>query len=166
MKIFKWMSSFLVLLCLTHTAHADSQALCPFKVLNSGTLTGIYNGAQCGDMYYGAFQYDSVEFIFMSADPDQLDREMGKEGNRVSVNYNVQQFWNVYGEECSGMEVYKGGHFIESHTKENASAQDSLLSAEYAQDMEKSGGITVAMQDCLTAEDERIEAMLNTTYKK
>lgn len=60
----------------------------------------------------------------------------------------------------------KSGHVIEPHTRENASAQDSLLSAEYAQCMEKSGGVTVAMQDCLAAEDERIEALLNTTYKK
>ena len=49
---------------------------------------------------------------------------------------------------------------------QNASAQDSLLSAEYAQCMEKSGGVTVEMKDCLTAEDERIEALLNATYKK
>ena len=102
----------------------------------------------------------------MIADPDQLDRELGKGGNRVSVNYDVQQFWNVYGEECSRMEVYKSGHVIEPHSKENASAQDSLLSAEYAQCMEKSGGVTVEMKDCLTAEDERIEALLNATYKK
>ena len=32
--------------------------------------------------------------------------------------------------------------------------------------MEKSDGVTVVTQDCLTAEDERIEALLNTTYKK
>ena len=102
----------------------------------------------------------------MIADPDRLDRELGKEGNRVSVNYNVQQFWNVYGEECSRMEVYKSGHVTEQHTKENASTQNALLSAEYAQCMEKSGGVTVAMQDCLTVEYERMEALLNTTYKK
>lgn len=41
-----------------------------------------------------------------------------------------------------------------------------LLGAEYVQCLEKSDGVTVAMQDCLTAEDERIEALLNTTYKK
>ena len=103
----------------------------------------------------------------MIADPDRLDRELGKEGNRVSVNYDVQQFWNVYGEECSRMEVYKSGHVIQQqYIKGNASTEDSLLSAEYAQCMEKSDDVTVAMQDCLTAEDERIEALLNTTYKK
>lgn len=32
--------------------------------------------------------------------------------------------------------------------------------------MEKSGGVTVEMKDCLTAEDERIEALLNTTYQQ
>ncbi len=32
--------------------------------------------------------------------------------------------------------------------------------------MEKSDGVTVAMQDCLTAEDERVEALLNTTYQQ
>ena len=117
-------------------------------------------------MCYGAFQLDSGESVFMIADPDQLDRELGEEGNRVSVNYDVQQFWNVYGEECSRMEVYKSGYVIEPHSEENASAQDSLLSAEYAQCMEKSGGVTVEMKDCLTAEDERIEALLNTTYQQ
>lgn len=166
MKIFKWMNFSFVLLCLASSVYADSEALCPSKILDSGTLTGVYKGSQCGDMCYGAFQLDSGESVFMIADPDRLDRELGKEGNRVSVNYDVQQFWNVYGEECSRMEVYKSGHVIEQHTEGNASAPDSLLSAEYAQCMEKSDGVTVAMQDCLTAEDERIEALLNTTYKK
>ena len=166
MRTLKWIGPFLVLLCLAHNVHADSQTLCPSKVLDSGTLTGVYKGSQCGDMCYGAFQLDSGESVFMIADPDQLDRELGKGGNRVSVNYDVQQFWNVYGEECSRMEVYKSGHVIEPHSKENASGQDSLLSAEYAQCMEKSGGVTVEMKDCLTAEDERIEALLNATYKK
>ncbi len=166
MKIFKWMNFSFVLLCLTSNVYADSEALCPSKILDSGTLTGVYKGSQCGDMCYGAFQLDSGESVFMIADPDRLDRELGEEGNRVSVNYDVQQFWNVYGEECSRMEVYKSGHVIEQPTEGNASAQDSLLSAEYAQCMQKSDGVTVAMQDCLTAEDERIEALLNTTYKK
>lgn len=166
MRTLKWIGPFLVLLCLTPNAYADSEALCPSKVLDSGTLTGVYKGSQCGDMCYGAFQLDSGESVFMIADPDQLDRELGEEGNRVSVNYDVQQFWNVYGEECSRMEVYKSGYVIEPHSEENASAQDSLLSAEYAQCMEKSGGVTVEMKDCLTAEDERIEALLNTTYQQ
>ena len=166
MKIFKWMNFSFVLLCLTSNVYADSEALCPSKILDSGTLTGVYKGSQCGDMCYGAFQLDSGESVFMIADPDQLDRELGKEGNRVSVNYDVQQFWNVYGEECSRMEVYKSGHVIEQPTEGNASAQDSLLSAEYAQCMQKSDGVTVAMQDCLTAEDERVEALLNTTYQQ
>ena len=166
MKIFKWIDFSFVLLCFASNVYADSEALCPSKVLDNGTLTGVYKGSQCGDMCYGAFQIDSGESVFMIADPDQLDRELGKEGNRVSVNYDVQQFWNVYGEECSRMEVYRSGHVIEQHTEGNVSAQDSLLSAEYAQCMEKSDGVTVAMQDCLTAEDERMEALLNATYKK
>lgn len=161
MKIFKWMNFSFVLLCLTSNVYADSEALCPSKILDSGTLTGVYKGSQCGDMCYG-----SGESVFMIADPDRLDRELGEEGNRVSVNYDVQQFWNVYGEECSRMEVYKSGHVIEQHTEGNASAPNSLLSAEYAQCMEKSDGVTVAMQDCLTAEDERVEALLNTTYQQ
>mgnify|MGYP003287995414 FL=1 len=166
MRTPKWIGPFLVLLCLTPNAYADSEALCPSKVLDSGTLTGVYKGSQCGDMCYGAFQLDSGESVFMLADPDQLDQELGEEGNRVSVNYDVQQFWNVYGEECSRMEVYKSGHVIQQPTQGNASTQNSLLSAEYAQCMEKSGGVTVAMQDCLTAEEERMEALLNATYKK
>lgn len=166
MKTLKWIGPFLVLFCFTPNAYAGSEALCPSKVLDNGILTGVYKGSQCGDMCYGAFQLDSGESVFMIADPDQLDRELGEEGNRVSVNYDVQQFWNIYGEECSRMEIYKSGHVIEPHSKETASAQDSLLSAEYAQCMEKSGGVTVEMKDCLTAEDERIEALLNTTYQQ
>ena len=163
MRTLKWIGPLFVLLCLTPNAYADSEALCPSKVLDSGTITGVYKGSQCGDMCYGAFQLDSGESVFMLADPDQ---ELGEEGNRVSVNYDVQQFWNVYGEECSRMEVYKSGHVIQQPTEGNASTQNSLLSAEYAQCMEKSGGVTVAMQDCLTAEDERVEALLNTTYQQ
>ena len=49
------------------------------------TITGVYKGSQCGDMCYGAFQLDSGESVFMLADPDQLDQELGEEGNRVSV---------------------------------------------------------------------------------
>ena len=166
MRSLKWIGPFLVLFCVAHNTYADSEALCPSKILDRGTLTGVYKGSQCGDMCYGAFRLDSGESVFMIADPDRLDRELGKEGNRVSVNYDVQQFWNVYGEECSRMEVYKSGHVIEQHTEGNASAPNSLLSAEYAQCMEKSDGVTVAMQDCLTAEDERVEALLNTTYQQ
>ena len=166
MRTLKWIGPLFVLLCLTPNAYADSEALCPSKVLDSGTITGVYKGSQCGDMCYGAFQLDSGESVFMLADPDQLDQELGEEGNRVSVNYDVQQFWNVYGEECSRMEVYKSGHVIQQPTQGNASTQNSMLSAEYAQCMEKSGGVTVAMQDCLTAEEERMEALLNATYKK
>lgn len=166
MRSLKWIGPFLMLFCVTHNTYADSEPLCPSKILDSGTLTGVYKGSQCGDMCYGAFQLDSGESVFMIADPDQLDRELGEEGNRVSVNYDVQQFWNVYGEECSRMEVYKSGHVIGQHAEEKTSAQNSLLSAEYAQCMEKSDGVTVAMQDCLTAEDERVEALLNTTYQQ
>ena len=166
MRCLKWIGPFLVLFCVAHNTYADSEALCPSKILDRGTLTGVYKGSQCGDMCYGAFQLDSGESVFMIADPDRLDRELGEEGNRVSVNYDVQQFWNVYGEECSRMEVYKSGHVIEQHTEGKASAPNSLLSAEYAQCMEKSDGVTVAMQDCLTAEDERVEALLNTTYQQ
>ena len=98
-----------MLLCLTPNAYAGSGTLCPSKVLDSGTLTGVDKGSQCGDMCYGAFQLASGESVVMIADPDRLDRELGEEGNRVSVNYDVQQFWNVYGEECSRMEVSRAG---------------------------------------------------------
>ena len=78
MKIFKWMNFSFVLLCLTSNVYADSEALCPSKILDSGTLTGVYKGSQCGDMCYGAFQLDSGESVFMIADPDRLDRELGE----------------------------------------------------------------------------------------
>lgn len=41
-----------------------------------------------------------------------------------------------------------------------------LLGAEYVQCMEKSDGVTVAMQDCLTAEDERMKPFSTLRTKK
>lgn len=69
-----------MLLCLTPNAYAGSGTLCPSKVLDSGTLTGVYKGSQCGDMCYGAFQLDSGESVFMIADPDRLDPGAGRGG--------------------------------------------------------------------------------------
>ncbi|WP_027994660.1 lysozyme inhibitor LprI family protein [Simplicispira psychrophila] len=46
-----------------------------------------------------------------------------------------------------------------------ASAQDAALSPQYATCMDQSGGVTVGMIDCTTAETSRQDARLNRAYK-
>lgn len=47
-----------------------------------------------------------------------------------------------------------------------ASAQDAALSPQYASCMDKSGGVTMNMIDCIVAETSRQDARLNRVYKK
>lgn len=46
-----------------------------------------------------------------------------------------------------------------------ASAQDAALSPQYAACMDKSGGVTMGMIDCITAETSHQDARLNRAYK-
>ena len=47
-----------------------------------------------------------------------------------------------------------------------ASAQDAALSPQFASCMDKSGGITIGMIECIGAETSRQDARLNRVYKK
>ena len=46
-----------------------------------------------------------------------------------------------------------------------ASAQDAALSPQFASCMDKSGGITIGMIECIVAETSRQDARLNRAYK-
>ena len=47
-----------------------------------------------------------------------------------------------------------------------ASAQDAALSPQYASCIDKSGGVTMGMIDCIVTETSRQDARLNRVYKK
>lgn len=106
---------FSILLFFVGNAFAASEGLCPKKILDRGTLRGVFLGTQCEDFCYAAFRLDSDEQVVMFADPDIVEKQLGKEGNYVEVSYTVEQFWIDLGNECTRSEVYTEGKIIKNN---------------------------------------------------
>lgn len=111
----KFYATFLILVFFVGNAFAASEELCPKKVLDKGTLRGVFLGTQCEDFCYAAFRLDSDEQVVMFADPDIVEKQLGKEGNYVEVSYTVEQFWIDLGNECTRSEVYMEGKIIKDN---------------------------------------------------
>lgn len=73
---------------------APTSADCPRKVLETKTIEGIYQGADCGDSCYVFLKLDNGEDFSAYADPDEVEKIFGTTpGKRVSVTYSVEQTW-------------------------------------------------------------------------
>jgi TPR repeat protein len=94
-------------------AEAATRSMCPDKVLNTGTIEGIFLGVECIDMCYGAVKLPSGENFVLLMDEDEAEKVFGKgTGQKVSITYNVEQFWNEYGEICSRLEAFASGKLL------------------------------------------------------
>jgi hypothetical protein len=106
---------FLQWVCLP-SLHAASimEAKCPEKVLSTDSVEGVYQGNDCGDYCYSTLALDDgSSFSFMCGE-DVSKEFFGQPGNRVSVNYEVQQFWSEFAEQCLRPEVCKSGKILGS----------------------------------------------------
>ena len=95
-------------------AHAQSQKRCPEKVLDSGTVEGLYGGVMCGDFCHVSIRLDDGEEFSLIEGPVDAAELFGQMGNRVSVTYELQQFWSEFGNDCLRTEVLKSGKILVS----------------------------------------------------
>ena len=113
-------SSFLcfsLLLCVSAVAYADSEALCPSKLLETKIFEGIYMGSEAlegsGGGCFSTFKPDNGDEVFFF-DPFSCDGEdiFGNIGNRVSVTYEVSQEWVYRSDHCAKREIIKSGQIL------------------------------------------------------
>lgn len=122
MNIFKIIYILLIVMVLpSKYSFAYSKDICQQKIIDKGTIEGIYIGTMCGDSCYAAFKINEEEEIGMFADPEKVERQLKNEGNYVEVKYNVEQFWNEFAEECVRSKVYIDGKVINKNTINNTS---------------------------------------------
>lgn len=111
MKLYSIFGGILFLLGPTY-AWAAPQSLCPEKTLDSGTVEGIYQGIECVDYCWAIIRLDNGDELALACDEDDAERFLGKINGRVSVDYDLKQFWNELGNECFRVEVLKSGRPI------------------------------------------------------
>ena len=97
---------------LAHSAWAQSnkEDLCPFKVLDSGTVEGIFFASYCGNGLLNCHVYiilDSGEKLVLFYGELVDERYFGESGDRVSVDYEIIQYWHPMQEFCVRSELLK-----------------------------------------------------------
>ena len=107
------------------------ESRCPYKVLDSGNLEGIYAGIDGDDFCSAIFIMGNGEEVMMLCGHEEPDELFGDIGNRVYVEYELTQFWNELGEFCSREEIVKSGRILEVGAgleviKKNAGVQARL----------------------------------------
>jgi formylglycine-generating enzyme required for sulfatase activity len=107
----------LILVCLflaASPAFGSSPAFCQDKVLDEGSVGGIYRGVECGDFRHATIELATGEMFSMLAGEEELEKIFGPgTGQKVSVAYRVQQFWNEYsGGDCARIEVMASGRLL------------------------------------------------------
>ena len=95
------------------TSFAASKSTCPDKVIDKGTIEGIFQGVECGGSCWATLVLPNGEKFSLIADEDEVEKTFGKgTGQKVSVAFTVQQFWNEPGNECSRVEVMESGKVL------------------------------------------------------
>ena len=110
---------------------ATTKAQCPRKVLETRTVEGIFDGAECGDFCHATLKLDNGEFFSAFADPDEVTNIYGAQtGMRVSMTYTVEQYWEFENVEetnpngpgvCTKAEFFKTGAVLASQKQGGAS---------------------------------------------
>jgi len=97
-------------------ALAQPEARCPKKVLDSGKIEGIFMGVECGDYCHATFKLDSGEVVDYLCDEENAEKYFGEKGNKVSVDYELLQYWDQDPESgegnCSRYEFVKSGRIL------------------------------------------------------
>ncbi|MDR0356068.1 MAG: hypothetical protein LBJ64_10110 [Deltaproteobacteria bacterium] len=94
-------------------AMAQPQGTCAAKVLDSGTVEGLYGGVICVDFCRVSIRLDNGKEFSLLEGRAEAEELFGKIGNRVSATYELQQFWNDFADECARTEVLTSGKIIE-----------------------------------------------------
>jgi hypothetical protein len=102
--------ALLCVLLSASTAFSATRSTCPDKILETGSIEGIYRGTECGDLCHAAIELSNGEIFYLLAGEEEAAGQFGPgTGQRVSAEYKIEQFWNEYGNECSRMEVLVSG---------------------------------------------------------
>ena len=125
-------------------AEAATKSHCPNKVLDTGTIEGIYRGVECGDSCFATIELLSGEKFSLFADEQAAEKALGSgKGQRVSVQYKVEQFWRNESDSgddkhgfCQRAEVFVSGKVLAADpapsTASSPNAASGQLDAEIA----------------------------------
>jgi len=94
---FTFISVFILTLifgCTSSLAWAQPKDLCAEKIIDSGTFEGVYAGVDCGDYCTATFILANDEKVNIDCDEDDATKYFGDIGNKVSVSYEIRQYWN------------------------------------------------------------------------
>jgi hypothetical protein len=95
-------------------AMAQPEEMCAAKTLDAGTVEGLYGGVVCGDFCHVIIRLDNGKEFSLLEGRVGADELFGKIGARVSANYELEQFWNEFGGECTRTEVLTSGTIIQA----------------------------------------------------
>lgn len=109
---------FTVLTC--GQAGAATRSMCPDRVLDRGAIEGIFQGVECGDLCHMKVKLPNGEEFSLIADEELAEEAFGAgTGQKVSVTYEVQQFWRVENPDgdpnngwCQRSEVFLAGKVL------------------------------------------------------
>mgnify|MGYP001009164127 CR=1 FL=1 len=146
--------------CMPVLGLAASKSKCQDKVLETKTVEGIYQGNECGDFCYSSVKLDSgKDFAFLCGE-DLANKLFGvSSGQRISVTYDVQQFWNEFGNECTRAEVCRSGKII------SEISSDSKVTTGDASDCDNEDKNFCEMAECYASRLKKWDAALNSSYK-
>ncbi|NCD09346.1 MAG: hypothetical protein EOL98_07960 [Negativicutes bacterium] len=131
---------------------------CPEKVLDTYTIEGKYVGFECGDMCYATIMLDNEEEFTFLCGEDEATKYLQSSGNRVRVTINVEQFWNIYGNECSRYDVF--------HSAEVMPVASDATGFDYDQCMDNSEGVTLEILNCMQASISNLEKKIDSNLEK
>lgn len=108
-------TSLFLLLISSGLSLASSIDDCPDKLFETKTVEGTYLGNKCGgDFCYSDVELDNKEKISLMCDEDDAEKFFGKgKGQRVSVTYEVRQFWNEPAADCERELFCKTGKVLD-----------------------------------------------------
>ena len=105
---------------------ADTPATCPDKVLDIGTVEGAFLEIDEGpDSAYVLIKLDNGDDFYLDFDGEDEDfqRLFSQTGRRVSVSYNLVQYWHEGGESCMTEAVLVKGRLVEASASKPKSKQ-------------------------------------------
>jgi len=112
-KKFLYPTLVLALACGLFTApctFAATRSTCPKKVLDTGTIEGIFLGVECGDFCHAGVKLANGEEFYLLASEEAVKKAFGAgTGQRVSIQYQLEQFWNEFAGDCDRTEVFVSG---------------------------------------------------------
>ncbi len=118
-----------IMLLTCGQAEAATQSMCPDKVLDSGTIEGIFLGVECGDYCHATIKLPNGEEFSLFANEETTEKAFGKgTGQKVSVTYELRQYWEGEGMYCNRAEFFASGKLLAAPPAQTAQDSSSLAS--------------------------------------